>query len=91
MAAQNRHQGDDDRVGGVALADGQEADVETDARVAELEAALDRKEEQLRTLVEQYEHVLATRDRLRRDAGPEDGEFVWTDDREPASILERLR
>jgi|AntDeeMinimDraft_5_1070356.scaffolds.fasta_scaffold153286_1 hypothetical protein len=84
MAAQNGHQGDDERGGGT-LADGRQTDVETDARVAELEAELDRKDEQLRALIEQYEHVLATRDRLRREA---DGEFVWTDDR---TILDRLR
>lgn len=90
MASQNRHQGDKECVCGVTLADGQESDVETDARVAELEAALDRKQQQLQALIEQYEHVLATRDRLRREA--EGGEFVWTDDRDmAAAIRDRLR
>jgi hypothetical protein len=90
MAAQNRHQGDDERVGGVALSDRRQADTERDARVAELEAALDRKDDQLQALIDQYEHVLATRDRLRREAG--ESEFVWTEDSpSTTALLDRLR
>jgi len=90
MAAQNRHQGDDERVDSVALSDRQQADTARDARLAELEAALDRRDEQLQSLIDHYEHLLATRDRLRRDA--DDGEFVWTDDRNTmATLRDRLR
>jgi len=90
MAAQNRHQGNDERVGGVALSDRRQADTERDARLAELEAALDRRDEQLQALIDQYEQLLATRDRLRRDA--DDSEFVWTDDRDTmAALRDRLR
>ena len=90
MAAQHGHQGDDERVDSVALADRREADSERDARVAELEAALDRRDEQVQALIDQYEHLLATRERLRRAAG--DSEFVWTDDRDGSTtLLDRLR
>lgn len=89
MAAQNRHQGDDECVAGVTV-DGEQAATETDARVAELEAALDRRDDQVQALIDQYEHLLATRERLRRNAG--DSEFVWTDDRdESPALLDRLR
>ena len=96
MAAQDRHQGDDERLtGGVALADGDSeaaSDEEIDARVAELQAALDRKERQLAAVVEQYEQLLQTKERLRNTAGPDDGAFVWTDGSDRSeTALDRLR
>ncbi|MFB6189070.1 MAG: hypothetical protein ABEI57_04230 [Halapricum sp.] len=90
MAAQHRQGDDESAAGGV----GEERAGDPETRIEALESALDRRDEQLRELVERYEHVLATHDRLQREADRNDETFVWTGQRSPKArvkaVFERL-
>ena len=80
------------------MAASQRSPGEESTKVTALEAELDRKERELASVIEQYERVIDTRARLRRETRP-DETFVWTgeSDSEPeesgrlTAFLNRLR